>query len=65
MEAAKSMISKDNEVVKFPSVFEMRGAVEFWLNELVKCMQQTLRGVLSESMIDATAWDLDHPREEW
>ena len=65
MEAAKSMISKDNETVNFGTIFEMRGAVEFWLNELVKCMQLTLREVLAESMIDSTAWDLDRPREEW
>jgi dynein heavy chain len=65
MEAARAMLSKDKETVPFKSIFEMRGAVEFWLNELVKFMQTTLRDVLSESMIEATAWDLDKPREEW
>ena len=38
-EAAKSMISKDKEVVVFDNVFEMKGAVELWLNDLVKFMQ--------------------------
>lgn len=64
-EAAKAMISKDHEKVNFPSIFEMKNAVESWLNELVKFMQTTLRGVLNTSMEDATAWDLEKPREEW
>jgi dynein heavy chain len=38
-EAAKSMISKDKEVVVFDNVFDMKGAVELWLNDLVKFMQ--------------------------
>eukprot|EP01038_Epipyxis_sp_PR26KG_P005405 gene5405-7492_t len=65
LEAAKAMISKDREIVPFPMIFEMKGAVENWLNELVKFMQLTLRGVLNNSMTDATAWDLDKPREDW
>lgn len=65
LEGAKSMISKDKEVVPFQYIFEMKGAVEHWLNELVKFMQITLRGVLANSMHDALAWDLDKPREDW
>ena len=64
-EGAKALISKDKEIVKLENIFEMRGAVEMWLNELVKCMQETLRGVLQLSMADAVAWEVDHPREEW
>ncbi|KAJ1439145.1 dynein heavy chain and region D6 of dynein motor-domain-containing protein [Ochromonadaceae sp. CCMP2298] len=66
MEGATCMISKDKEVVKFPYVFEMKGAVEWWLNDLVKNMQATLKGVLAVSMTDALAWeDINKPREEW
>lgn len=64
-EAASAMISKDNEVVKFNANFEMRGAVENWLNELVYFMQETLCAVLMDSVGDAAAWELDKPREEW
>lgn len=66
LDAAKAMIAKDGEVVPFPSLFEMKGAVENWLNELVKCMQVTLRGVLYGSMVDALAWDdVNRTREDW
>ena len=64
-EAAKSMISKDKEVVPFPAPFECRGAVENWLNELVKYMQLTLRNAMSMSMNDAASWDVVKTREEW
>lgn len=66
LEAAKAMISKDNEVVPFRVPFEMKGAVENWLNELVKFMQVTLKGVLATSMTDALSWDDNKlPREDW
>lgn len=66
LEAAKAMISKDAEIVAFPSVFEMKGAVESWLNDLVKFMQFTLKGVLATSMADAMAWDdVNRTREDW
>jgi dynein heavy chain, axonemal len=66
LDAAKSMISKDGEIVIFPALFEMKGAVEHWLNELVKQMQFTLRGVLANSMLDALAWDdVNRSREDW
>jgi dynein heavy chain len=64
-EAAKSMISKDKETVAFPGIFEMKGAVENYLSELVRYMQLTLKGVLAHSMVEATEWDLQKPREEW
>ena len=65
LEAAKAMISKDKESVAFPALFEMNGAVENWLNDLVEFMQTTLREVLVTGIADAGAWELDHPREEW
>jgi dynein heavy chain, axonemal len=64
-EAANAMISKDREKVDFHVNFEMHGAVEVWLNELVSFMQETLRLILIESVADAAAWELDKPREEW
>jgi dynein heavy chain len=66
LDAAKAMISKDGEIVAFINLFEMRGAVESWLNELVKCMQTTLKHVLHDSMADALAWDdVNRTREDW
>ena len=66
MEGAKAMISKDKEIIQFSYIFEMKGAVENWLNELVKNMQVTLKNILSTSMTDALAWeDINKPREEW
>eukprot|EP00605_Chrysophyceae_sp_TOSAG23-4_P001019 GSChrysophyteH1.ASY1.ANO1.1120.1 assembled CDS len=60
-----AMISKDQETVPFTMMFEMHGAVENWLNDLVGYMQTTLREVLVNSIADAGAWELDRPREEW
>ena len=64
-ESSKAMISKDRERVEFHVNFEMHGAVEVWLNELVMFMQETLRLVLIDSVAEAAAWELDKPREEW
>ena len=64
-EAAKGMIAKDKEYVAFPYIFEMKGAVENWLNELVRCMQLTLKTVLSVSLSEAAAWEVVKTREEW
>jgi dynein heavy chain len=65
LEAAKAMIAKDGETINFPNVFEMNGAVENWLNDLVEFMQSTLRAELVSSLTDASGWDVDCPREEW
>jgi dynein heavy chain len=66
--ASKAMVSKDKERIDFPSTFDMTGNVERWLNELVACMQQTLRCELETSMEASTVWDSTlpgDPREEW
>jgi len=65
LSAVRAMVSKDKEVVQFPRLFYMKGAVENWLNELVRFMQETLTEVLDVSMTATAAWDLDKPREEW
>ena len=65
MTGARAMMSKDKECVAFPREFEMKNAVEHWLNELVRFMQETLVDVLSQSMVATAAWELDKPREEW
>lgn len=65
---AKAMVSKDKERIDFPSVFEMNGNVERWLNELVSFAQTALRGELANSMDASTVWDSTlpgDPREEW
>jgi dynein heavy chain, axonemal len=65
-DASKAMIAKDGEIVTFFTLFEMKGAVESWLNELVKHMQTTLRTVLRNSMDDANHWDdVNRTREDW
>jgi dynein heavy chain len=66
--AAKAMISKDKEKIAFPSIFEMNGNVERWLNELVAYAQSTLRVELAASMEASLVWDSTlpgDPREEW
>ena len=64
-EAAKSMTSKDKEVVSFGVNFVIKGAVEMWLNDLVNFMRFTLKKILVDSISEASGWDLDHCREEW
>jgi dynein heavy chain len=64
-EAAKAMISKDRERVDFHALFEMNGAVEMWLTDLVEFMRQTLRLILVECLQDAQLWEIEKPREEW
>jgi dynein heavy chain len=54
---SSSMTSKDGEIVPFLSKFDVRGAVEFWLNELTKHMQQTLEGILDGALAAALFWD--------
>jgi len=65
LSAVKAMVSKDKEVAQFPRLFDMKGAVENWLNELVRFIQETLTEVLGASMTATAAWDFDKPREEW
>ena len=65
LSAVRAMVSKDKEVVQFPRLFDMKGAVENWSNQLIRFMQETLTEVLGASMTATAAWDLDKPREEW
>ena len=62
---ASAMVAKDGETVKLFSHFHMTGAVETWLNELTKCMQETLCSYLDMALKEAANWDVDRPREEW
>ena len=59
------MISKDKEKVLFPGIFEMRGAVEIWLNDLVSYMQSILRHILVDTISETALWEVNKPREEW
>jgi dynein heavy chain, axonemal len=63
--AAKAMVSKDNEIVEFHRIFEMKNAVESWLHDLVKCMHHTLRLILKSSIVHTSSWTEEGGREEW
>ena len=64
-DSATAMVAKDGETVKFLAPFQIKGAVEHWLNELTGCMQDTLRAVLDTAVEEAANWELDKPRDEW
>jgi dynein heavy chain len=62
---ATTMISKDGETVPLFANFVILGAVENWLNELVKVMQDTLRQIMETALNTAANWELEKPREDW
>ena len=62
---ALKMISKDGETVAFHGPFEMLGAVESWLNELVRHVQDCLRSILAGALETAANWEVDKPRDQW
>jgi dynein heavy chain len=62
---ATGMIAKDGETVAFPQQFEIRGAVEDWLNSLTRAMQDCLRSVLEQGVDTAVHWDVEKPRHQW
>lgn len=55
---AKGMFSKEDEYVPFGAEFTMVGAVENYLCDLEKCMQNTLRDVLCAAKETADQWDI-------
>lgn len=63
--AARSIISKDNEIIVFSKLFEMKNSVENWLHDLVKAMHMTLKNILGTSMSEMTGWIEEGAREEW
>ena len=64
-DTATAMIAKDGEIVDLFVKYEISGAVEQWLNQLVAVMQDTLKQELDNSMDAAAAWESDMPRETW
>lgn len=59
------MFSKEDEYVAFGAEFTMVGAVENYLCDLEKCMQNNLRDVLCAAKETADQWDIQSKREEW
>ena len=63
---AGGMHSKDGEeYVAFIKPFEAVGAVEDWLNSLVRMMRETLRDIMSRAKFTADHWEIEKPRHEW
>ena len=62
---AVAMIAKDGERVNFSAMFQIVGAVENWLGELLDCIKETLKQVLDASLDSAANWELDRPRDKW
>jgi dynein heavy chain len=58
---AIGMYSLQDEYVEFSEPCDCRGAVENWLNQLIKSMRDTLRSKLGESV----ATYEEKPREQW
>jgi len=62
---AKGMFSKEGEYVPFHTVFEIKGAVENYLNDLEVMMQHTLRNILEDAKTTADNWSFDTKRHDW
>ena len=62
---ATALIAKDGERVSFSTMFQITGAVENWLGELLESIQETLKKVLDASLDSAANWELDRPRDRW
>uniref|UniRef100_H3HCG5 AAA+ ATPase domain-containing protein n=1 Tax=Phytophthora ramorum TaxID=164328 RepID=H3HCG5_PHYRM len=62
---AHTMVAKDGESVRLPTIFVMAGAVESWLNELTEAMRFCLRKEMHDSIETAANWDVEKPRHQW
>ena len=62
---AHSMRAKDGEIVKFATPFTCVGAVENYLCDLEKKMQDTLKGIIVTAKDKTDDWHVDNPREIW
>jgi len=63
--SAKGMWSKEGEYVSFTAVFTCNGAVENYLCDLERMMQNTLKDVLDAAKHTADNWDIDKKRHVW
>ena len=50
LDRAVSAIAKDGEILPFEKDFEIKGAVETWLNECTEHMKQQLRLLLDRAL---------------
>lgn len=55
---AVAMIAKDGERVNFSTMFQIVGAVENWLGELLTIIKETLKQILDASLDSAANWKL-------
>jgi len=62
---AKGMMSKDREYVAFNDIFTCVGAVESYLCDLERHIQNNLRDVLETAKTTADTWDIEKPRHIW
>jgi dynein axonemal heavy chain len=63
---AVGMYSKDGgEYVPFHEDFHCKGAVEDWLNALVKMMRATLLDILGRAKFTADHWEIEKARKDW
>jgi dynein heavy chain len=59
------MTSKDKEYVPFYDIFNISGAVENYLCDLEKQMQNTLRDILEHAKGTADDWEIGKKRHDW
>lgn len=62
---ACGMYSKDGEYVAFASNFTCNGAVENYLCDLEKKMNDTLKLIIIQAKETTEDWNVDKPREMW
>jgi dynein heavy chain len=62
---AEAMYSKEMEKVNFSSEFVITGAVENYLCDLERKMQDTLKEIAWEAKESTEEWEIDNPREKW
>lgn len=62
---AQGMFAKDGEYVPFLSPFTCMNAVENYLCDLEKKMQDTLKAIIITAKDTTDDWNVDNPREMW
>ena len=63
--SACGMFAKDGEYVEFDSTFTCQGAVENYLCDLERKMQDTLKKIIIHAKETTDDWNVDKPRELW
>ena len=65
LRSACGMFAKDGEYVEFDSTFTCQGAVENYLCDLERKMQETLKKIIIHAKETTDDWNVDKPREIW